>query len=133
MLWRQLTSPLEREPLARRFQTSGRAVRRLRVINSVARMKNFFPSAIAARTACLAVATLSVNLRDGMHDWVEANNRMATVLKAKGYPYQYVYSLNAGHSDRAVRAQTLPQALEWVWRGYPIQRAANDRTPAPFP
>lgn len=60
-------------------------------------------------------------MRDGMHDWVEANNRMATVLKAKGYHYQYVYALNAGHVDRKVREQTLPQALEWVWKGYPIK------------
>lgn len=59
------------------------------------------------------------SLRDGMHDWVEANNRMAVVLKAKGYHYQYVFCLNAGHVDRNVKAQTLPEALEWVWRGYP--------------
>ena len=64
-------------------------------------------------------------MRDGMHDWVEANNRMATVLKAKGYHYQYVYALNAGHVDRKVRAQTLPEALEWVWQGYPIKDAAK--------
>ncbi len=56
--------------------------------------------------------------RDGMHDWVEANNRMATVLKAKGYHYQYLFCVNAGHTDRNVKAQTLPQALEWVWHGY---------------
>jgi hypothetical protein len=53
-----------------------------------------------------------------MHDWVEANNRMATVLKAKGYHYQYVFCLNAGHVDRNAKAQTLPEALEWVWQGY---------------
>jgi len=64
-------------------------------------------------------------MRDGMHDWVEANNRMATVLKAKGYHYQYVYALNAGHSDGKVRAQTLPQALEWVWKDYPIKDGAK--------
>ena len=58
------------------------------------------------------------SLRDGMHDWVEANNRMATVLKAKGYHYQYVFALNAGHGDAKVRAQTLPEALEWIWQGY---------------
>ena len=57
-------------------------------------------------------------MRDNMHDWVVANNRMATVLKAKGYHYQYVYALNAGHVDRAVKNQNLPQALEWVWQGY---------------
>jgi enterochelin esterase-like enzyme len=58
-------------------------------------------------------------MRDNMHDWVAANNRMAAVLKAKGYHYQYVFALNAGHVERAVRNQTLPEALEWVWQGYP--------------
>jgi len=57
-------------------------------------------------------------MRDDMHDWVAANHRMAAVLKSKGYEYQYVYALNSGHCDRNVREHTLPQALEWVWRGY---------------
>jgi enterochelin esterase-like enzyme len=60
-------------------------------------------------------------MRDNMHDWVAANNRMAAVLKAKGYHYQYVFALNAGHVDGPVRNQTLPEALEWVWQGYPIK------------
>jgi iron(III)-enterobactin esterase len=58
-------------------------------------------------------------MRDNMHDWVEANNRMATVLRAKGYHYQFVYALNAGHVAGPARLQTLPEALEWVWQGYP--------------
>jgi enterochelin esterase-like enzyme len=57
-------------------------------------------------------------MRDGMHDWVAANHRMATVLKDKGYTYQYVFARDSGHCDRKVREQTLPEALEWVWRGY---------------
>ncbi len=57
-------------------------------------------------------------MRDDMHDWVEANHRMAKVLEDKRYHYQYVYALDSGHCDRKVREQTLPQALEWVWRGY---------------
>jgi enterochelin esterase-like enzyme len=57
-------------------------------------------------------------MRDDMHDWVAANHQMAAALKAKGYHYQYVYALDSGHCDRKVRDQTLPQALEWVWRGY---------------
>jgi enterochelin esterase-like enzyme len=61
-------------------------------------------------------------MRDGMHDWVAANNRMAAVLKAKGYHYQYVYAVNAGHVDRAAKNQTLPEALEWVWQGYAVGR-----------
>jgi enterochelin esterase-like enzyme len=57
-------------------------------------------------------------MRDDMHDWVLANERMAKVLAAKGYHYQFVFAENAGHVDRAVKAQTLPEALEYVWRGY---------------
>ena len=52
------------------------------------------------------------------HNWVLANERMAAALKAKGYKYQYVYSQDSRHVDRAVVAQTLPEALEWLWRGY---------------
>jgi enterochelin esterase-like enzyme len=55
-------------------------------------------------------------MRDGMHDWVTANERMAAVLAAKGYRYQFVFAHNALHVDRAVRQQTLPEALEWLWR-----------------
>jgi enterochelin esterase family protein len=58
-------------------------------------------------------------MRDGMHDWVLANERMAKVLAAKGYHYQFVFARNAGHVDRAVRAQTMAEALEYVWQGYP--------------
>jgi enterochelin esterase-like enzyme len=59
--------------------------------------------------------------RDNYHDWVIANERMAAALAAKGYPYQFVFAKNAGHCDRAVKAQTLPLALEYVWQGYPIK------------
>jgi iron(III)-enterobactin esterase len=59
-------------------------------------------------------------LHDNMHDWVVANENMAKVLAAKGYHYQFVFAENAGHVDRAVKQQTLPEALEYVWQGYPI-------------
>jgi enterochelin esterase family protein len=58
-------------------------------------------------------------MRDNMHDWVPANERMAKVLAAKGYHYQFVFARNAVHVDRAVRQQTLPEALEYLWKGYP--------------
>lgn len=58
--------------------------------------------------------------RDDYHDWVLANERMAKVLAEKGYHYQFVFARNAGHTDRTVKAQTLPAALEYVWQGYPI-------------
>jgi enterochelin esterase family protein len=59
-------------------------------------------------------------MRDNMHDWVVANEDMAKVLAAKGYHYQFVFARNAGHTDRAVKQQTLPEALEYLWQGYPI-------------
>lgn len=57
-------------------------------------------------------------MRDNLHDWVLANERMARVLADKGYHYQFVFARNAGHTDRPVKEQTLPEALEWLWQGY---------------
>ncbi len=62
---------------------------------------------------------------DTMHDWVAANENMAKVLTAKGYHYQFVFARNAGHTDRPTRAQLLPEALEYIWKGYPIAGAKN--------
>jgi enterochelin esterase-like enzyme len=53
-----------------------------------------------------------------LHNWVMANQRMAAALKAKGYPYRYVFAEAAGHTDGRVTRQTLPGALEWLWQGY---------------
>lgn len=52
------------------------------------------------------------------HNWPLANIRMAAALKAKKYPYQFVFSRDSRHVDGRVVRQTLPQALEWVWKGY---------------
>ncbi len=68
---------------------------------------------------------LSANMRDNMHDWVVANENMAKVLAAKGYHYQFVFARNAGHTDRTVKQQTLAEALEYVWQGYPIAGPRN--------
>jgi enterochelin esterase family protein len=57
-------------------------------------------------------------MRDGMHDWVEANHRMAKVLKAKGYEYQYLFCRGSGHGVGNAQAQFLPHAIEWLWKGY---------------
>ncbi|MGD0731686.1 MAG: alpha/beta hydrolase-fold protein [Terracidiphilus sp.] len=64
-------------------------------------------------------------MNDNMHDWVLANENMARVLAAKGYHYQFVFARNAGHTDRTVKQQTLPEALEYLWQGYPIAPAKN--------
>jgi len=52
------------------------------------------------------------------NDHVVANEYMARELAAKGYHYQFVFAQNAGHGDRAVKQQTLPEALEYLWQGY---------------
>ncbi len=67
----------------------------------------------------------NLQTRDNYHDWVLANELMAKELAAKGYHYQFVFARNAGHTDRAVKQQTLPQALEYIWQGYPIAGAKN--------
>jgi len=59
-------------------------------------------------------------MADGMHDWVLAAELMAKVLADKGYHYQFVFARNSKHVDRPTVGQTLPHALEWLWKGYPI-------------
>ncbi len=56
-----------------------------------------------------------------LHNWVLANERMAAVLKGKKYHYRYVFSAGAGHVDRKVVRQTLPEALLWLWHGYAVK------------
>jgi enterochelin esterase-like enzyme len=67
-------------------------------------------------------------MRDNMHDWVVANENMAKALAAKGYHYQFLFARNAGHCDGSVKQQTLPEALEYVWQGYPIQSMQEGRS-----
>jgi enterochelin esterase-like enzyme len=64
-------------------------------------------------------------MRDDMHDWVLANQRMAKVLADKGYKYQFVFARDSGHCDRNVKLQTLPNALEFVWKDYRIDTKLN--------
>ena len=57
---------------------------------------------------------------DGMHDWTLSSARMAQGLAEKDYHYQFLLTKNAKHVDRPTVGQTLPHALEWLWKGYPI-------------
>ena len=59
-------------------------------------------------------------MHDNMHDWVVANLNTAKALADKGYHYQFVFARNAGHCEGSVKQQTLPEALQWLWKGYPI-------------
>jgi iron(III)-enterobactin esterase len=56
-----------------------------------------------------------------LHNWVLANDRMAAALKEKKYHYRYMFSAGAGHVDRKVVRQTLPEALLWLWQGYAVK------------
>lgn len=60
-------------------------------------------------------------MRDDMHDWVLASENMARVLATRGYHYQFIFARNTGHTEAPTKRQTLPYALEWLWKGYPIQ------------
>jgi hypothetical protein len=57
---------------------------------------------------------------DGMHDWMTANKMVAAALEAKHYHYRFLFAKGAGHCDDRVQAQTLPETLRWIWRGYPV-------------
>ena len=70
-------------------------------------------------------------MRDGMHDWVVANERMAAALAAKGYHYQFVFARNAAHVASGVKLQTLPEALEWLWHDYHQRRDNATETKLP--
>jgi len=59
------------------------------------------------------------NPEETWHNWPLANNRMAAVFKKKGYDYRYVFAVDAGHTDVHAIRNTLPAALEWLWRDYP--------------
>jgi len=54
-------------------------------------------------------------------DFMLANQRMAASLKAKQYHYHFDLAKGAGHVDGNAVAQTLPDALTWAWRGYPLK------------
>jgi enterochelin esterase-like enzyme len=59
---------------------------------------------------------------EGRRNWVLANSRLAKVLAEKSYPFQFVYSKGAGHTQRKVINNSLPQALEYVWLDYTPRR-----------
>lgn len=66
---------------------------------------------------------------DGMHDWTLADERMAKILADKGYHYQFLFARHATHVDPATVAETLPEALEWLWAGYKGPGASDSGKP----
>jgi enterochelin esterase family protein len=60
----------------------------------------------------------ATNASAAFHNWLIANMRRADALKTKGCHYQLIYAKGVGHTDGKVIAQTLPQALEFLWQDY---------------
>ena len=58
------------------------------------------------------------NPEESHRNWVMAGERTAAALKAKGYPYRYVFSRASGHCESKIYEQTLADTLAWVWQGY---------------
>jgi len=54
------------------------------------------------------------------HDWLLANQRMATALASQNYDYRFVEGLGATHCDEVVQDLTMADTLLWVWQGYPL-------------
>ncbi len=52
------------------------------------------------------------------HNWPLANDHVSAALQSRQYDYRYVIAANAVHVDGDVIMQTLPDALEWLWRDY---------------
>ena len=74
-----------------------------------------------------AAKSLRVFLEAGSNDigggrWRAGNDAMAKALAAKQYHYRYLQAQGAAHEDDAARRQYLPDAMAWVWRGYPIHK-----------
>ena len=61
-------------------------------------------------------------MRDNMHDWVLANEHMAKVLAARATTTSSSSRATPATCDGAPKQQTLPEALEYLWQGYPIEK-----------
>jgi enterochelin esterase-like enzyme len=70
---------------------------------------------------------LRVFLSAGSNDlgggrWRTANDATAKALAAKQYHSRYIQVQGGTHEDDGARRQYLPDAMSWLWRGYPIEK-----------
>ena len=54
-------------------------------------------------------------------DWQKANRILALALANKGYHYHFDLAEGAQHCDGRVPGQTLPEAMQWLWKDYPLE------------
>jgi enterochelin esterase family protein len=63
---------------------------------------------------------LSVGTKDNEAPrWQRGNEAMAAALKQQGYHYRFMLQMDGTHAQ-TFPASNLPEALLWLWRGYPI-------------
>jgi enterochelin esterase family protein len=63
---------------------------------------------------------MSVGTKDNESPrWQRGNENMAAALKAQGYHYRFMLQMDGTHAQ-TFPAANLPEALLWLWRGYPI-------------
>lgn len=60
------------------------------------------------------MATIAQKVR--RHARLGDRQREHGVLAAKGHHYQFVFGKNVGYGDRPGKMQTLPEALESLWK-----------------
>jgi iron(III)-enterobactin esterase len=53
-------------------------------------------------------------------EWKAANDATGAAFAMQKYHYRYVIAQGATHEDDAARRDYLPDAMLWLWRGYPI-------------
>lgn len=70
------------------------------------------------------------DLRVFAGDWWTANLEMLSALEYAGYEVQHVWAEHAGH-DEFHGSMVFPDAVRWVWQGYPgsISAGVNSRQP----
>ncbi len=54
-------------------------------------------------------------------EWQDANDATAAAFAMQNYHYRYVIAQGASHEDDGARRDYLPDAMLWLWRGYPIK------------
>ena len=79
---------------------------------------NKYPEMIKATPAKPLRVYLNVGTKD-LGGWHQANVAMAAALAAQKYHHKYV-TINNGTHNQSFPASILPEALLWLWRGYPI-------------
>ena len=112
---------------------SGQSTRRCRMVPGSC-MNTSFPTALSSRygSGCQGKVEMSCRYGSGWRWTTGTMEGLVTSCTTGWSPMriwpkcwppnaiQFVLARIAGHTDRAVKQQTLPEALEYAWQGYSI-------------